>query len=71
MTAPATALNPPTMRNTFRRLVERLLPWYDPEVERRRAANTEELRQRSIRARIEAERVRDAYLAYAERLERP
>jgi hypothetical protein len=51
------------MRSRWRRFVERLLPWYDPEAERARNARTEAIRLRSIRARIESERVIDAYRA--------
>lgn len=51
------------MRSQWRRFVERLLPWYDPEAERARDARTEAIRLRSIRARIESERVIDAYRA--------
>lgn len=54
----------------IRRFVEWLLPWYDPEYERQRNRRTEQMRLRSIRARIEAERVRDGYRAYADRFER-
>ena len=45
----------------IRRVVERLLPWYDPELEAQRDAHTEAIRQRSIRARIAAEAIRDRY----------
>jgi hypothetical protein len=47
----------------FRRLVERVLPWYDKPAERRRDQRTEAIRQRSIRARIHAEQVVEAYRA--------
>ena len=52
----------------IRRMVERILPWYDPSYERLRNRRTEQMRQRSIRARIEAENVRAAYNSYADRL---
>lgn len=48
-------------RSVWHRLIERALPWYDPAREEDRNAATEALRQRSIRARIEVERVVDAY----------
>lgn len=57
--------------SSIRRLIERILPWYDPEYERLRDRRTESMRQRSVKARIEAEHVRAAYLEYADRLERP
>ena len=50
-----------SVRSTFRRLVERLLPWFDPEAERKRNAHTEDIRLRAIRARINAEKVTKAY----------
>lgn len=53
-----------------RRVVETLLPWYDPTVEARRHAHTEEVRRRSIAARVEAEDVRAAYLEYSRRMRR-
>ena len=66
------------MRDQFRRLVERLLPWFDVEEEARRAARTEAIRRRSITARITLEqlspeaqrRIRTAYIAYARELAR-
>lgn len=56
--------------NRLRRLIEAILPWYDPSEERARATRSEALRVRSISARIEAERVRRSYVEYANRLER-
>lgn len=57
-----------------RRVVEHLLPWYDPIVEARRHAWTEAISRRSIAARIEAEhatdRVRTAYQRYADVVDR-
>lgn len=38
-----------------RRFVEALLPWYSPEEERRRNEVTEQIRQSSIKARVEVE----------------
>ena len=58
----------PMVPNRLRRIVERFLPWYDPQYEKLRDRRTEQLRLRSIRARIEAEHVRDGYVAYVERL---
>lgn len=54
----------------FRTLVERVLPWYDPEEARARDENTERIRQESIRARIAAEKVRADYAAMGKRLQR-
>lgn len=60
--------------NVLQRLVEKLLPWYDPAAEERRNAHTEDIRQRSIRARIGAEELtsdlRSGYRAMGERLRR-
>ena len=44
----------------FRRWLEDRLPWYDRDREQAGIAKTERIRQRSIRARIEAERI-DSY----------
>lgn len=41
----------------FRRFVEDRLPWYDRDDERRKIAQTEAVRQRSIRTRIRAEAI--------------
>ena len=65
------------MGDRLRRTVERFLPWYNVRAEEHRARRTEEIRRRSIAARIaienltadERERVRDAYAAYSDRLE--
>ncbi len=44
------------------RLLRRIFtPWWDPEQERRAEERSEEIRQRSIYARISAERVRADY----------
>ena len=69
--------------NRVRRLVEFLLPWYDPADEHRRDETTEAIRQISIHARIEAEdlvaadarisaskRIRSGYSQYANGLKR-
>ena len=63
----------------FRRLVERMLPWYDPELEARRAAESKALHAQSIAVRQQAERdlanasassIRNAYGAYGHRVNR-
>lgn len=56
-------MNATAVRNTrgWRHLVERLLPWFDPEAERQRDEHTEAIRLRAIRARINAEQVVRAY----------
>ena len=46
------------MIDTVRAVVERLLPWYDPEQARKHDALTERIRLRSIAARQTSERVR-------------
>ena len=43
--------------NRWRRLIERMLPWFDPLVERQRDRRTERIQQRSIAARLRAERI--------------
>ena len=53
----------PVMPDRWARFVERLLPWYDAALERRRDARTEAIRQRSIRERIRAEPIIDQYRA--------
>ena len=65
-----TGVGPMRIPDRVRRMVERLLPWYDPTVEARRTAHSEDVHRRSIAARIEAEDVRAAYLDYARRLHR-
>jgi hypothetical protein len=65
------------MGDRLRRTVERFLPWYNVRAEAHRAARTEQIRRRSIAARIaienltpaERERVKAAYAAYADHLE--
>ena len=54
----------------FRRLVEWMLPWYDPEQEAARDARSEAIRQRSVAARINSERIRQDYAAAAKRIQR-
>lgn len=60
--------------SVLHRLVEKLLPWYDPVVEERRNQRTEAIRRRSIAARIGAEELtsdlRSGYRAMGERLRR-
>ena len=69
--------------NRVRRLIELLLPWYDPAEEHRRDEKTEAVRLISIHARIEAEelvaadrrissskRIRAGYTQYANGLKR-
>lgn len=46
------------MGSRLRALVERLLPWYDAAEAARHDRRTEAIRQRSIRARMAAERLR-------------
>jgi hypothetical protein len=65
------------LRARLRRLIEDWLPWYDHDAEAKRSARTEAIRVRSIAARREAERViagsdriRVAYLRYADGVER-
>lgn len=63
------------VRDAFRRTVERLLPWFDPELEAERNRRTEEIRQRSIAARIrveslDVERLREGYGSMGKRLTR-
>lgn len=45
-----------SFRDRLRAFVERLLPWYEPAREEARDAETERIRQRSIRTRKFAER---------------
>ena len=54
------------MDSRFRALVERVLPWYSAAAEADHDARSEAIRQRSIRARVRAERLRD--IASPERL---
>jgi hypothetical protein len=48
-------------RGPWERAFLALMPWYDARAERERDDHTEELRQRSIAARISAERIRLDY----------
>lgn len=65
----ALVLGNPKLRG-WRALLLRLLPWYDVAAERERDARSAAIHRRAIRARIEAEQVRKAYLAVAERMRR-
>lgn len=58
------------LRQSFRDVIERLLPWYDPEAARAAEERSERIRQSAIRARINAENVRRDYNAMARRLTR-
>lgn len=58
------------VRSRWHRLIEMLLPWYDPATERRRNEHTEAIRRDAIAARIKAERVREAYRLSAARTKR-
>lgn len=51
------AMAAPSMRETLRHLIARALPWYEPAKERERDRHTEAVRQRSIRARLQSERI--------------
>ena len=68
-----------TMRvpDRFRRLIETLLPWYDPDLEAMRAQRSEAIHAQSIAVRQQAERelanasaasIRRAYRAYGHRV---
>lgn len=63
-----------SMGSRFRRLVERMLPWYDPDDTRRRNERTERVRQRAIASRLRAEAasraIRADYASYAARVRR-
>lgn len=59
-----------TVRSRWHRFIEWFLPWYDPETEDRRNQRTEAIRQRSIAARTNLERIREAYTASARRFEK-
>jgi hypothetical protein len=51
----------PAMGSRWREFIEQLLPWFDPRAERQHDRKTEQIRLRSISARIRAERVIDEY----------
>jgi hypothetical protein len=61
MPAAAPFQAPMSVRSSARRLVEQLLPWYDPAAETIRNVKTEAVRQRAIRQRVHVERVIDQY----------
>lgn len=54
------------MPNRFRSLVEKWLPWYDPDREQLRDVRTERIRVKSIAARVFAEKVERALAEYRE-----
>jgi len=57
-------------RNRFQLLVERLLPWYDPEREAAsRAKSADLIRKATVQSRYSV-RVRDNYVRAARRLSR-
>jgi hypothetical protein len=58
------------VHDLWRRIVERFLPWYDPEVEAARDRHTAEVRRKSIESRVDLERTRRAYRDYADRVVR-
>lgn len=61
------------MKDSLKAIVEHALPWFDPAEARARDRRTEHIRQRSIAARLSAERltpeaierIRSAYRVYA------
>lgn len=57
-------------RSRLQAVVEKLLPWFDPAVEAERDDHTEAIRQDSIRARIDSEKVRKAYRQAASKVDR-
>lgn len=59
----ATPFRPMTIRDRWRALIERALPWYDPHLEAGRNGRTEAIRLRAIRERQKVERVLDDYAA--------
>lgn len=54
------------MPNRFRSLIEKWLPWYDPDREHRADVGTERIRVKSVAARIFAEKVERALAEYRE-----
>lgn len=59
-----------TVRSRWHRLIEALLPWYDPTVEAARDERTAKIRREAIAARVTAEQVREAYRAAGQRVQR-
>ena len=57
-------------RSRWHRLVESILPWYDPEQEAARDARSEAIHERGVAARINSERIRQDYAAAAKRIQR-
>lgn len=58
------------MRERICAFVARHMPWYDDEAAQQRDDDAEKLRQRSIRARIRAERIQEQYRDADKRLGR-
>lgn len=54
----------------FERLMERLMPWHDPDDEARRDAKYEETRRRAVDVRKRAEAVLVSYAAEGEAVRR-
>jgi hypothetical protein len=52
--------------NRWRAWFEKLLPWYQPHIERLRNARTEAISKRSVAGRARAERIIDEYRDAAE-----
>jgi hypothetical protein len=50
--------------DVLHRIVERILPWYDPAEAQQRRAETERVRRRSIAARLAIEATRDVPKRY-------
>lgn len=51
------------MRDLVRRLIERLMPWYDRAEVAQTAARVEDVRRRSIASRVHSEQVIASYQA--------
>lgn len=49
------------MASRWRKLIERMLPWFDPLMERQRDRRSEAIARRSTAARMRAERVIEDY----------
>jgi hypothetical protein len=47
--------------NVWRQLLEKLLPWYNPKVERLRDARSRQVQRRSVVTRARAERIISEY----------
>ncbi len=64
------AASVPSVRTRWHALVERFLPWLDPEEEKARDQRSQEIRERSIAIQTEADRTRRAYQAMERRMRR-